>query len=71
MNCEHITQCEKCNSNICSYCIDDCDGCGIESCNNCYVQHMKKCETCSNLVCPMNFAGKLCLSCDAQSAQKV
>jgi len=70
-NCEHITQCEKCESNICSYCVEDCDGCSIEACEPCFVEHMKKCETCSVLTCPQNFAGKMCLSCDAQANMKV
>jgi hypothetical protein len=70
-NCEHIVQCETCESNICSYCVEDCDGCGKEACEPCHVAHMKHCEVCKNLVCPMNFAGKMCLSCDAQENMKI
>jgi len=71
MNCEHITQCETCKSNVCSYCVEDCDGCGQASCELCHVAHMKHCPTCKGLVCPKNFAGKMCLSCDAQESMRV
>ena len=70
-NCEHITQCVKCESNICSYCVEDCDGCGIGACDPCYVAHMKHCPVCKSLVCPKNFSGTMCLSCDAQENMKI
>jgi hypothetical protein len=69
-NCEHITKCEKCGNNICSYCVEDCDGCSLEGCEACFVAHMKHCGGCTKLVCPQNFAGKVCLTCDAQSSLK-
>jgi len=51
-NCEHIQPCSECKKNLCSYCIEPCDGCDIEACENCYTAHLIKCVGCSILLCP-------------------
>ena len=66
--CEHIQPCTECEMYICSYCIEDCDGCVIEACEKCYTKHMIKCKTCETLLCPTNLIGEQCPSCDIQNA---
>ena len=67
-SCDHIEPCTECNKSLCSYCIEDCDGCPIEACESCYTRHLIKCDTCISLVCPNNMIGKICPSCDMQNA---
>ncbi len=50
--CDHITICTGCSDMICSYCVEDCSGCGTESCNDCYVKHQIPCTQCNVLLCP-------------------
>ncbi len=49
---------------LCSYCIEDCDGCIIEACESCYTKHMKQCKTCEVLLCPEVLIKEQCPSCE-------
>lgn len=63
--CNHITECSKCEKTICSYCIEDCSGCGIEACKDCYNQHQIKCQDCSESLCPTEImSNQKCPVCD-------
>ena len=65
-NCEHIQACTDCNKNLCSYCLEDCDGCDKEACENCYTKHLIKCRKCDMLLCPNNLIGDLCPVCKSR-----
>ena len=65
-SCDHITNCTECKKHICAHCVEDCSGCPIEACENCYTRHLVKCSKCPSLVCPMEMIGKICPSCDMQ-----
>lgn len=68
--CEHITRCSKCEKIICSYCIEDCSGCGIEACKECYSEHQSKCNICNSELCPTELmANKMCAVCDMKDEQ--
>lgn len=66
-NCEHIQPCTECGMSLCSYCIEDCDGCEMEACEKCYTNHMKQCKTCEALLCPKVLIGEQCPSCEIQN----
>ena len=67
-SCEHIQPCTECSKSLCSYCIEDCDGCPIEACEECFNKHLVKCESCETLLCPKNLKGVQCPSCNMQDA---
>lgn len=52
MKCEHITKCNVCNKEVCSYCVEDCSGCQLEWCKDCYLAHQECCFECLTMVCP-------------------
>lgn len=52
MPCDHITNCNKCDLQVCSYCVEDCSGCQLEWCKDCYKEHQAFCCECLNELCP-------------------
>ncbi len=52
MPCNHITNCNKCKEQVCSYCVEDCSGCQIEWCKECYQEHQVPCMECLTMICP-------------------
>ena len=50
--CDHITNCNKCGNEVCSYCVEDCSGCQLEWCKKCYIEHQKSCSDCLEQICP-------------------
>ncbi len=49
---------------ICSYCVEDCSGCRIETCEKCYKAHQVKCKTCQIPLCPTELIKEFCPVCD-------
>ena len=52
MPCNHITNCNECKEQVCSYCVDDCSGCQLEWCKECYLRHQEGCMECLAMLCP-------------------
>ena len=68
MHCEHIAKCEKCDKEICSYCVEDCSGCQLETCKECYDKHLAICKRCSTMLCKTEIIGDICPICDMKNA---
>jgi len=57
--------CSVCNSILCTYCIEDCSGCGMEACSKCYMGHQISCVSCTKRLCPEEVTKeKLCPYCE-------
>lgn len=72
--CEHIQSCKKCSKEICNYCVEVCDGCPLEGCEQCYTSHLVQCKECTILLCP-ELATKvgesfICPACKIQKEMK-
>jgi len=69
--CEHIQACLACKKEICNYCVEVCDGCPLEGCEECYDKHLVQCTECKQLLCPemtiIKGDIKLCPACKMQS----
>ena len=69
--CDHITNCNKCKDQVCSYCVEDCSGCQLEWCKGCYKEHQECCSDCLDMICPKevevydNFA--VCPTCNMKN----
>ena len=75
--CEHITTCNKCGTEICSYCVEDCSGCQLEWCKDCYKEHQTVCCDCLIELCPQeieviqdieNIVRSICPKCNMYNA---
>ena len=65
---DHITNCSKCDMTICSYCVEDCSGCGNETCFNCYQKHQTACFNCDVRLCPEEVNEEcLCAVCEMKN----
>ena len=64
MNCDHITKCNDCNMTICSYCCEDCSGCGKELCKIHYKKHQARCSICDRSLCKTEMVNNKCQFCD-------
>lgn len=84
--CDHITHCNKCNALVCSYCCEDCSGCQVEWCKECYKEHQVCCYDCLEMICPVEqeriFTGQepiegtiieipVCPKCNMKNDQKL
>lgn len=69
--CEHITSCQKCEGLICSYCVEDCSGCQLEACKDCYDKHLISCQQCQIKLCKSEMLGNICPTCDMKNESKL
>lgn len=64
-HCEHMINCEDCAKLLCKHCIEDCDGCNLQVCMDCYQAHVIHCDTCDLAMCSIAYPDKkLCPLCE-------